>query len=184
MIDNAANRCGSTHTHTLDNQLQVLELFAGVGACSSALSRLGINYKIVDAVEIDKFAIKSFNAIHNTDFETQDITQWNKDLKVDLIVGGFPCQTFSVAGHRRGFEDMRGTLCFEMARIINKLKPKYFMFENVEGLLNHNKGETIRIILESFSSLGYEITLDLLNAKNYRHSTKSFSNILYWKENK
>ena len=75
MVENVAKRCGSIHTHTLCNQLQVLELFAGIGACSSALSHLGINYKIVDAVEIDKFAIKSFNAIHNTNFETQDITK-------------------------------------------------------------------------------------------------------------
>ena len=82
-------------------------------------------------------------------------------------MGGFPCQTFSVAGNRKGFEDMRGTMCFEMARIINKLKPKYFIFENVEGLLNHDKGKTIRIILESFSEIGYELTMDLLNSKEY-----------------
>lgn len=147
--------------------LKVLELFAGIGACSKALERLGIEHEIVDAVEIDKYAIESFNAIHNTNFEPQDITKWDKDIEADLIMGGFPCQTFSVAGKRKGFEDMRGTMCFEMARIINKLKPKYFIFENVEGLLNHDKGKTIRIILESFSELGYELTIDLLNSKDY-----------------
>lgn len=102
---------------------------------------------------------------------------------IDLITGGFPCQTFSIAGKRKGFEDMRGTLCFEMAKIIKKVKPKYFIFENVEGLLTHDKGKTIRIILEEFSKLGYEITMDLLNAKNFRNSTKSFSCILHRKEN-
>lgn len=165
--------------------MRIIELFAGIGACSKALKRIGVNLKIIDAVEIDKYAMASFNAIHGTNFETQDITEWNKDFKdIDLITGGFPCQSFSVAGKRKGFEDMRGTMCFEMARIINKIKPKYFLFENVEGLLNHDKGKTIRIILEEFGKLGYEITIDCLNAKEFRHSSKSFSYILYRKENK
>lgn len=165
--------------------MKILELFAGIGACSTALKRLGINLEIVDAVEIDKYAIKSFNTIHGTNFEVQDICEWDKDFKdIDLITGGFPCQTFSIAGKRKGFEDMRGTMCFEMARIIKKIKPKYFMFENVEGLLNHDKGKTIRIILEEFGKLGYEITMDCLNAKDFRSSTKSFSYLLYWEKNK
>lgn len=148
--------------------LKILELFAGIGACSKALENLNIPYEIVDAVEIDKYAITSFNAIHGTNFEPQDITKWDKDFKdIDLIMGGFPCQTFSIAGKRKGFEDMRGTMCFEMARIIKKIKPKYFLFENVEGLLSHDKGKTIRIILEEFGKLGYEITMDCLNAKDY-----------------
>lgn len=148
--------------------LKILELFAGIGACSKALENLNIPYEIVDAVEIDKYAITSFNAIHGTNFEPQDITKWDKDFEdIDLIMGGFPCQTFSIAGKRKGFEDMRGTMCFEMARIIKKIKPKYFLFENVEGLLSHDKGKTIRIILEEFGKLGYEITMDCLNAKDY-----------------
>lgn len=164
--------------------LKVLELFAGIGACSKALERLRIQHEIVDAVEIDKYAIKSFNAIHGTSFEPQDITKWDKDIECDLIMGGFPCQTFSLAGKRKGFEDMRGTMCFEMARIINKLKPKYFIFENVEGLLSHDKGKTIRIILEEFGKLGYEITMDCLNAKEFRNPSESFSYLLYREENK
>lgn len=157
----------------------------GIGACSKALENLGINLEIVDAVEIDKYAIASFNAIHGTNFEPQDITKWDKEFKdIDLITGGFPCQTFSIAGKRKGFDDMRGTMCFEMARIIKKIKPKYFLFENVEGLLNHDKGKTIRIILEEFGKLGYEITMDCLNAKEFRYSTKSFSYILYREKNR
>ena len=149
-------------------KIRIIELFAGIGACSSALDRLGIEHEIVDAVEIDKYAIASFNAIHGTNFEVQDICEWDKDVgEIDLIMGGFPCQSFSIAGKRKGFEDMRGTLCFEMARIIKKVKPRYFIFENVQGLLTHDKGETIRVILEEFGKLGYEITMDLLNAKDY-----------------
>lgn len=82
--------------------LKVLELFAGIGACSSALTRLGIEYEIIDAVEIDRFAIKSFNAIHGTNFEPQDIISWNKNIDVDLIMHGSPCQDFSVAGRQAG----------------------------------------------------------------------------------
>ena len=148
--------------------MRIIELFAGIGACSKALENLGIDLEIVDAVEIDKYAMASFNAIHGTNFEPQDITKWDKDFKdIDLICGGFPCQTFSMAGKRKGFEDMRGTMCFYMANIIKKIKPKYFIFENVQGLLTHDKGRTIRIILEEFGKLGYEITMDLLNAKDF-----------------
>lgn len=83
-------------------KIRVLELFAGIGACSSALTRLGIEHEIVDAVEIDKFAIKSFNAIHGTNFEPQDIMNWDKKVTVDLIMHGSPCQDFSVAGKQAG----------------------------------------------------------------------------------
>lgn len=149
-------------------EISILELFGGIGACTKALKNIGMNVNVVDYVEIDKFAVQSYNAINNTNFEPQDIKQWDKKFEgIDLIVGGFPCQAFSVAGERKGFEDMRGTMCFEMARIIKKTKPKYFLFENVQGLLNHDKGKTIRIILEEFGKLGYEITMDCLNSKDY-----------------
>lgn len=79
--------------------MRVLELFAGIGACSKALKRIGIDIEIVDAVEIDKYAIASFNAIHNTNFEVQDIITYNKDWKnIDFITHGSPCQDFSLAG--------------------------------------------------------------------------------------
>lgn len=84
--------------------MKVLELFAGIGAASKALERLGIDFEIVDAVEIDKYAIKSFNAIHGTNFEPQDICEWDKDIDVDLIIYGSPCQDFSVSGKQAGGE--------------------------------------------------------------------------------
>ena len=82
--------------------MKLLELFGGIGACSSALDRLGIEYEIADYVEIDKYATQSYNAIHGTSFEPQDICNWDKDIEVDLIMHGSPCQDFSVAGFNRG----------------------------------------------------------------------------------
>jgi DNA (cytosine-5)-methyltransferase 1 len=121
------------------NKLKVLELFGGIGACSKALERLGINYEIADYVEIDKYAVKSFNAIHNTNFEPQDITQWDKDIDVDLVMHGSPCQDFSLAGLQAGGDKDSGTrssLMYETIRIVEKLKPKYVIWENVKNLLS------------------------------------------------
>lgn len=82
--------------------VRLLELFGGIGACSKTLERCGIDYEIADYVEIDKYAVKSYNAIHGTRFEPQDITQWDKNIKVDLIMHGSPCQDFSIAGNNAG----------------------------------------------------------------------------------
>ena len=150
--------------------MKVLELFAGIGACSKALERLEIEHQIVDAVEIDKFAIKSFNAIHGTEFETQDITRWDKDIQVDLIMHGSPCQDFSVAGKQAGGDIGTGTrssLMYETIRIVNKLKPKYVIWENVKNLLSknhiHNFNNYINIMCEG----GYNSYYKILNAKDY-----------------
>ena len=89
--------------------LKILELFAGIGAASKALEKLGIDYEIVDAVEIDKYAIKSFNAMHEKNFEVQDICEWDKDLEVDLVMHGSPCQDFSLAGLQAGGDEGSGT---------------------------------------------------------------------------
>ena len=89
--------------------IKVLELFSGIGACSEALTNLGIEHEIVDAVEIDKYAIQSFNAIHGTSFEPQDITKWDKEIECDLIMHGSPCQDFSVAGKGAGGDKDSGT---------------------------------------------------------------------------
>ena len=109
-------------------KLKVLELFSGIGACSKALERLGIDFEIVDSVEIDKYAVKSYNAIHGTNFEPQDITTWDKDIEVDLIMHGSPCQDFSLAGKQAGGDKDSGTrssLMYETIRIVEELKPKY-----------------------------------------------------------
>lgn len=151
-------------------ELRVLELFAGIGACSKALTNLGIPHKIVDAVEIDKYAIKSFNAIHGTDFVPQDISQWDKDLDVDLIMHGSPCQDFSVAGRQAGGDEGSGTrssLMYETLRIVEKLKPKYVIWENVKNLLSKKHKHNFDAYLKSMEDLGYHNEYKVLNAKDY-----------------
>lgn len=150
--------------------LRVLELFAGIGACSKALTNLGIEHEIVDAVEIDKYAIASFNAIHGTNFEPQDITTWDKDIKCDLIMHGSPCQDFSVAGKGAGGDEGSGTrssLMYETLRIVDKLKPKYVIWENVKNLLSAKHRHNFDAYLERMTELGYISYHQVLNAKDY-----------------
>lgn len=150
--------------------LKVLELFAGIGACSKALENLGIEHEIVDAVEIDKYAIKSFNAVHGTNFEPQDITKWDKDIEVDLIMHGSPCQDFSVAGKGAGGDKDSGTrssLMYETLRIVEKLKPQYVIWENVKNLLSKKHRHNFDAYLDAMQGLGYTNYYKVLNAKDY-----------------
>ena len=151
-------------------KLKVLELFGGIGACSKALERLGVDYEIVDYVEIDKYAVKSFNAIHNTNFEPQDICTWDKDIEVDLIMHGSPCQDFSLAGKQAGGDKDSGTrssLMYETLRIVEKLMPKYVIWENVKNLLSKNHRHNFDSYLEAMEHLGYTNYYQVLNAKDY-----------------
>ena len=152
------------------SKLKVLELFAGIGAVSKALTKLGIDFEIVDAVEIDKYAIKSFNAIHNTNFLPQDICEWDKDIEVDLITHGSPCQSISLAGLQHGADKGSGTrssLMWETVRIVEKLKPKYVIWENVKNLLSKKHRHNFDAYLETMESLGYTNNYQVLNAKDY-----------------
>ena len=153
----------------MKKQLKVIELFGGIGACSKALERLGIDYEIADYVEIDKYAVKSFNAIHNTNFEPQDITTWDKDIEVDLICGGFPCQDISLAGQQKGIikGETRSGLMYEMMRIIHKLKPKYVIAENVKNILSERFRPQLEEYLCFLNDNGYKVTMNILNAKDY-----------------
>ena len=149
--------------------IKILELFGGIGACSKALERLNIEHEVVDYVEIDKYAVKSYNAIHNSNFEPQDITQWDKDIEVDLICGGFPCQDISLAGQQKGIikGETRSGLMYEMMRIIHKLKPKYVIAENVKNLLSNKFRPQLEEYLCFLNDTGYKVTMDMLNSKDY-----------------
>ena len=150
--------------------IKILELFGGIGACSKALEKLNINYEIVDYVEIDKYAVKSYNAIHNTNFEPQDICKWDKDIKVDLIMHGSPCQDFSIAGNQAGGDKNSGTrssLMYETIRIVEKLNPKYIIWENVKNLLSKKHKHNFNAYFETMENLGYNNYYQVLNAKDY-----------------
>ena len=150
--------------------MKILELFGGIGACSKALEKLGVDYEIADYVEIDKYAVASFNAIHNTNFEPQDITTWDKDIKVDLIMHGSPCQDFSLAGKQAGGDEGSGTrssLMYETIRIVQKLLPKYVIWENVKNLLSKKHRHNFDEYLKVMEQLGYVNYYQVLNAKDY-----------------
>ena len=152
--------------------MKFIDLFAGISGFRFGMESAG--HECVAFCEIDKFARASYKAIHNTEgeIELHDITTVTDDEirnigHVDAICGGFPCQAFSIAGHRRGFEDTRGTLFFEIARFAAILKPKYLFLENVKGLLNHDKGDTFETILSALDELGYDVEWQVLNSKDF-----------------
>jgi DNA (cytosine-5)-methyltransferase 1 len=152
-------------------RLKLMSLFSGIGAFEKSLTNLNIDYKLVGFSEIDKYAIKSYCAIHNVDesLNLGDISKINKTNlpEFDILVGGSPCQSFSVAGARKGFEDTRGTLFFQYVETLKCKQPKYFVYENVKGLINHDKGKTLDTITQSFDEVGYRIDLELLNSKYF-----------------
>lgn len=147
--------------------------FSGIGAIEYAFKRLGLKTKIVFAGDIDANCKKSYFA--NYDIQED---QWHTDIhnfdakpfkgKVDLFVGGAPCQAFSIVGEQLGFEDTRGTLFREFARVVKECEPKVFIFENVQGLFKHDDGKTWEVIYNTFKDYcGYDIHYQLLNARDY-----------------
>lgn len=150
--------------------IKFFDMFAGIGGFRSGLEAIG-GFECVGYCEIDKYAKQSYEAMYDTKGELyfNDARKINpKELPdIDLITGGFPCQSFSIAGARKGFEDTRGTLFFEIARIAAVKKPKYLFLENVPGLLNHNSGRTFETILCTLDGLGYDVCWQVLNSKNF-----------------
>jgi DNA (cytosine-5)-methyltransferase 1 len=150
--------------------IRILELFGGIGACTKALERLGFPHEIADYVEIDKYAVKSFNAIHNTNYEPQDICEWNKDIPVDFIMHGSPCQDFSIAGKQAGGDEGSGTrssLLDETLRIVEKTRPKVVLWENVKNLLSAKHKPNWERYCKRMEELGYRNYAKVLNAKDY-----------------
>lgn len=152
--------------------MKFLDMFAGIGGFRLGMESAG--HECIGFCEIDKFARASYKAIHDTkgEIELHDITTVTDEFvrgigSVDVICGGFPCQAFSIAGNRRGFEDTRGTLFFEIARFASILRPRYLFLENVKGLLNHQKGDTFETMLRILDELGYNVEWQVLNSKNF-----------------
>lgn len=153
-----------------NKNISILELFGGIGACTKALKNIGLNVNVVDYVEIDKYAVKSYNAINNTNFEPQDITKWSKDINIDLIMHGSPCQDFSVAGKQAGGDEGSGTrssLMYETIRIIEKLHPKYIIWENVKNLLSKKHKHNFDNYINKLDKLGYNSYYQILDAQDY-----------------
>lgn len=150
--------------------IRYLDMFAGIGGFRSGLERLG-GFECIGFCEIDKYAKKSYEAMYDTKGELyfNDARKIKPEElpDIDLITGGFPCQSFSIAGQRKGFEDTRGTLFFEIARIAAVKKPKYLFLENVPGLLSHDRGRTFKTILSALDELGYDVAWQVLNSKDF-----------------
>lgn len=151
--------------------MNFIDICSGIGGFRSGLERNGHN--CIAFAEIDKFAIQSYKAIYNTENEDElnDITTITDEHfrsyrgQCNIITGGFPCQTFSIAGNRSGFDDTRGTIFFHIARAIKEIQPSYVLLENVKGLLSHDKGRTYGTIIQALDELGYIVEWQLFNSK-------------------
>ena len=155
-------------------RLRFLDVFSGIGGFRMGLESLG--HECIGHIEINKHSRTSYKAIYDikeSEVDYKDVTEvTDKQLrklrgKVDILCGGFPCQAFSIAGNRRGFKDTRGTMFFELARIAEQVKPPYLLFENVKGLLSHDKGQTFEVILQALDDIGYDCEWQVLNSKNF-----------------
>lgn len=153
--------------------MKFIDLFAGIGGFRLGLEENG--HECVGFCEIDDYARKSYKAIHDTEGEEEwhDITTVTNESvrklkgEVDIICGGFPCQSFSIAGKRGGFGDTRGTLFFEIMRFSDIIRPRYLLLENVKGLLNHEDGNTFEAILRAMDECGYDVEWQVLNTKDF-----------------
>jgi DNA (cytosine-5)-methyltransferase 1 len=146
--------------------MKFIDLFAGIGGMRLPFEILG--GKCVFTSEIDKFARQTYEA-NFTGEVAGDITKIKEEEIPghDLLLAGFPCQSFSQAGLKKGFGDTRGTMFFEVARILAHHKPNYFLLENVKGLKNHDGGQTLKVMLNILSNLGYKTHCKVLNAKDF-----------------
>ncbi len=156
---------------TKQNLLRFIDLFAGIGGIryglETAAKKTGLTPKCVFTSEIKPHAISVLQDNHPAETITGDITKIDtKNIPdFDILCAGFPCQAFSSAGKRQGFADTRGTLFFEVERILRHKHPKGFILENVEGLVNHDGGKTLQTIINSLSSLNYKVSYKVLNSK-------------------
>ena len=159
--------------------MKFIDLFSGIGGFRLALEKYG--NKCVFSADFNKYACETYSKNFN-DYPLIDIQKYpeKKIPNHDILCAGFPCQPFSIGGKRKGFDDVRGTLFFDIVRILKEKKPKIFILENVRGLVNHNKGKTFKKIINILSNkvnnehiknsrenLGYNVFWKILNSKDY-----------------
>jgi len=148
--------------------VRFIELFAGIGGFRLGLEKAG-KFECVYANEFDKYAAQIYEKNFGEKPDTRDIREVSSEEIPDheLLTAGFPCQSFSVAGKRGGFADTRGTLFFEIARILRDKRPNYFLLENVKGLLSHESGKTFQTIIGVLTDIGYDLQWEVLNSKGF-----------------
>ena len=149
--------------------IKYFSMFSGIGGFEYGLQQSKHSFENVGFCEIDKFAVSIYEKNYPNHTNYGDATKINtKNLQdFEFLVGGFPCQAFSIAGKRKGFNEARGTLFFEIARVLKDKKPKYFLLENVKGLLSHEGGATLQTIFEVLDELGYDVSWAIYNSKDY-----------------
>jgi DNA (cytosine-5)-methyltransferase 1 len=152
--------------------VRYFSMFSGIGGfelgIQQAAQELGITARCVGYSELDKAAIQTYER-HFDHGNYGDATTIDADALPDfeLLAAGFPCPSFSIAGKRLGFEDTRGTLFFDVARILKAKEPRFFILENVKGLISHDKGQTFRTIIATLDELGYDVQWKVLNSKDH-----------------
>ena len=160
----------------MDKKLKMASFFAGVGGIDLGFKQTG-KIETVYANEFDSYPVKTFELNFRLKVDCRDINevQSNEVPNVDIICGGFPCQAFSIAGYRKGFDDEkgRGTLFFEMLRIIRDKKPRVVFFENVKNLVGHDNGNTFRVILDALKGEGYTTRHMVLNEMEYGNTPQN-----------
>ena len=150
--------------------MKFFDFFAGIGGFRLGMEMAG--HECVGHCEIDKYANMSYRAMHQPKEsevyfgDIRTIDPWDMP-ECDVYCGGFPCQSFSIAGQRRGFEDTRGTLFFEIMRLAKVRHPRIIFLENVKGLLNHKGGDTFETIISTMAELGYGVEWQVLNSRHY-----------------
>jgi len=156
---------GNAENESLQNEVTAIELFAGAGGLALGLERAGVH--TLEFVEIDKFCCETLKQnrpnwnVLCDDIRNIDFSHYHE--QVDLVTGGFPCQAFSYAGKKMGFEDTRGTLFYEFARCVKEVEPLVFMAENVRGLKSHDNGRTLDTIIAVLTDLGYNVRSEVFN---------------------
>lgn len=154
----------------MKKELNIIEVCGGIGASKKALEKLGIKTKAVDYIENNKLAVETYNALNNTNFQMQDLRDWNKNIKADLVMISVPCVDISRLGKQKGADEGSGTassLIYDSIRVVKKVQPRYVVFENVENIIHKPHVNNFKRYLSELEKEGYNNYYKVLNAKDY-----------------